>query len=163
MPLQEHRRDPIAISVAVALGPVFTAAGYCMHLIYDSGAVFYFLFCALVIPFVTLLASRSRFLTWQLAVFSLMLSVIFDNLRVNAIDRREIVSVSFLFSGRRNFAFISGSRLSTASLCDAPQPLRLWSADRFARRCVVGRCEAHYSLITDCDSKIDRQPIVEAQ
>jgi hypothetical protein len=97
MPLQEHRRDPIAISVAVALGPVFTAAGYCMHLIYDSGAVFYFLFCALVIPFVTLLASRSRFLTWQLAVFSLMLSVIFDNLRVNAIDRREIVSVSFLF------------------------------------------------------------------
>ena len=97
MPLDNRQRDLIAFCLAVALGPLFTVAGYAMHLIYGAAAVFYFLCCALVIPFVTLASVRFRFLTWQLAVFSMLLSVIVDNLRIGGIRGRDAVTVPFIF------------------------------------------------------------------
>jgi hypothetical protein len=45
----------------------------------------------------TLAADRLKFLAWQMAIVSIVLAVVGDNLRLNAIHRSEIPSVAFGF------------------------------------------------------------------
>jgi hypothetical protein len=97
MPINDRTRDRLALTLAIAQGPACMLIGYSMNLVYSAGAFFFFFWCALVVPFVIVVSTRSGLLTWQLAIASLTLSVIGDNLRVRAIDHREIVSVTFIF------------------------------------------------------------------
>lgn len=97
MPANDRVRDSFACVLAVAQGPLCVLAAYSMHLLYGSAAVFFFLWCALVLPWVIVLSRNVRILIWQLAVVSLTLSVIGDNLRIRAINNRDLLRVTFVF------------------------------------------------------------------
>ena len=97
MPVNDRIRDGCAFVLAVVQGPLFILACDSMHLVYGAGAVFFVLWCALVLPWIILLSRNFRFVTWQEAVLSLALSAIGDNLRIGAIDRRELLKVLFVF------------------------------------------------------------------
>jgi hypothetical protein len=68
-----------------------------MHLIYGSAAVFFFLWCVLVLPWIIVLSRDFKIFIWQLAVVCLALTVIGDNLRIGAINSREFLRVAFVF------------------------------------------------------------------
>jgi hypothetical protein len=69
---------------AIALGPVFLKIGDAIGLAFGAAAIAYFLVGIVIVPLLTFAASRLRFLLWQLAVLSLTVSVIQDNLRSSA-------------------------------------------------------------------------------
>ena len=90
-------RDGVAVALAVALGPVFILIANSLGLIYGTGALFYFLCCALIVPCLTLLSVRFRFLTWQLAVLSLTLSCIGGAVPIGAMGQKGILRAIFVF------------------------------------------------------------------
>jgi len=90
-------RDWLCVAAAILLGPAFQVVGYAGNLLFGAAAFFYFFVCACVIPLLVWNASRLRFAVWQLAVFSMMLSVVGDNLRLRAMHGRELVGVAYVF------------------------------------------------------------------
>ena len=97
MPINDRTRDRLAFALAVAQGPLFALAIYSLHLIFGAAGIFFFLWCALIIPWIILLSSHFRFLTWQLAVVSVILSGLGASLGIEAIKQREMFKVGFVF------------------------------------------------------------------
>ena len=89
-------REWIRLIAAIAVGPVFLLVGYRARLVFAPAAAAYILVCVLIVPLLTVAAGRFRFPAWQLAIISVDLSVIGDNLRLNAIHRSEIPSTAFV-------------------------------------------------------------------
>ncbi|MBZ5722492.1 MAG: hypothetical protein LAO03_19295 [Acidobacteriia bacterium] len=97
-PRGERLREWISLVAAVAIGPASLLIGYKIPgLIFGAAAGAGILLYALVVPLLTLAAGRLKFLAWQLAIISVVLAVIGDNLRLNAIHRSEIPSVAYVF------------------------------------------------------------------
>lgn len=90
-------REWTSVAAAAAIGPVFVIAGYSAGLAFGAGAVGLVLLCVFIVPVLTFAADRLKFLAWQLAIVSIVLAVVGDNLRLNAIHRGEIPSVAFGF------------------------------------------------------------------
>lgn len=94
----QRLREWIVLVAAVAIGPAFLLIGYQIPgLVFGAAAAADVLLCAIVVPLLTLAAGRLKFLVWQLAIISIVLAVIGDNLRVNAINRSQIPSVAYVF------------------------------------------------------------------
>lgn len=89
-------REILALAIAIAIGPLFLIVGYSLHLVFGAGATSYLFVCAIVVPLLTAAGGRLKSVVWQLAIFSIILAVIGDNLRLNAIGGREILSVAFV-------------------------------------------------------------------
>jgi hypothetical protein len=79
-----------SIMTAIAIGPVFLYFGYLAGLVFAAGAIFYFLVSLTIVPVITAFGGRFRFLVWQLAVLSLALSVVIDDLRLEANMRAHL-------------------------------------------------------------------------
>jgi hypothetical protein len=94
-----HRnlRERISLIAATAIGPIFLVVGYRAPPAFAPAAVGYILVCFLIVPLLTAAGGRFKFLAWQLAIFSIDLAVIGDNLRLNAIHRSEIPPTAFVF------------------------------------------------------------------
>src|SRR5579863_1854338 len=110
MPTNDRARVGLACVLAIAQGPLCILAGYSLHLIYGSAAVFFLLWCALILPWIIVLSRDFKIFIWQLAVVCLALSVIGDNLRIGAINSLELLRVAFVF-------------WAVASLLSSPVPI----------------------------------------
>ena len=99
MKLTDVRPTWIGIVAAVANGPVSLKLGHALHLMYAVAALEYFFWCAVVVPFLTLIprSDRMKILTWQLAIASLTFTVIADNLRPGPVPRSEIITTAYVF------------------------------------------------------------------
>jgi hypothetical protein len=94
----ERLREWISLIAAVAIGPAFLLIGYHIPgLIFRAAAEAYILLCAIIVPLLTLAAGRLKFVAWQLAVISIILAMVGDNLRLNANYRSEIPSLAYVF------------------------------------------------------------------
>jgi hypothetical protein len=90
-------RDLISLVAALAIGPL-SLVGYAIPgLIFGAAAAFYFLYCAVVPPLVILIADRLKFLVWQLAIASLTLTVVGDNLRQGRMPGNDVARIMFVF------------------------------------------------------------------
>ena len=95
-----HWREWTGIALAIVTGPAFVQIGYAIPgLVFGASAAFYFASCVIVVPLVTLVASRWRFLAWQLAIVSLSMTILVHNIRLRAIHRSEIPSVVYVLWG----------------------------------------------------------------
>jgi len=90
-------REWVSVAAAAAIGPVFVIVGYSTGVVFGAGAVALVLLCVFIVPVLTLAADRSKFLAWQLAIVSIVLAVVGDNLRLNTIHRSQVPSVAFGF------------------------------------------------------------------
>jgi len=97
MPINDRTRDRVAFALAVLQGPLFVLASASMNLVYAAAGVFFFLWCALIIPWIILLSVHSRFITWQLAVVSLIVSGLGENLGLEVFKHRGMFEVVFVF------------------------------------------------------------------
>ena len=94
----EPLREWISFAAAIALGPTFLLIGYQIHgLVFGAAAGAGIIVCAVVVPLLTIAAGRIKFLAWQVAIVSLTLAVLWDNLRLNAIQRGDIASMVYVF------------------------------------------------------------------
>lgn len=94
----QRLREWISLVAALAIGPAFLLIGYQIPgLIFGAAAGANIVLCAFVVPSLTLAAGRFKFLVWQVAVISIVLAVIGDNLRLNAIHRSQIPSLAYVF------------------------------------------------------------------
>jgi hypothetical protein len=103
-PIQSERlREWLSLVAAIALGPAFLLVG---------GQVpgSYVIVCVLVVPLLTLAAGRLKFMAWQVAILSMTLTVIADNLRDNAIHGGEIPWTVYVF-------------WAMGTLCSSPLPV----------------------------------------
>jgi uncharacterized membrane protein len=92
-----HVRNWGSLLVALALGPTFIVFGYQGHaLVFRAAAGAWILLCAFVVPALAIVAGRFKFLAWQAAIISITLSVIWDNLRLNALQQNDILSLVFV-------------------------------------------------------------------
>lgn len=92
--------EGLSIAAAIALGPVFLFLGYRAHLMFAAGAIAYFALCVAVVPLIVAFGGRFRFLVWQLAALSLALSVVIDDLSIEAVPSahlKEFTGVAFGF------------------------------------------------------------------
>jgi hypothetical protein len=97
-PRGEHLREWTSLVAAIAIGPAFLLLGrHIPGLIFGAAASANILLCAIVVPLLTAAAGRFKFLAWQVAIISIALAVVGDNLRLNAIHRNEIPSVAYVF------------------------------------------------------------------
>jgi len=91
-------REWIGFAAAIALGPGFLFIGDRIPgLIFGAAAGAYILVCLIVVPLLTIAAGRLKFFVWQAATISLALSVIVDNVRINAMHGSEILSATYVF------------------------------------------------------------------
>jgi hypothetical protein len=97
MPINSRTRDRLAFILAVVQGPLFVLAISSMHLIYGAAAIFFVLWCALALPCVIVLSKDFRFITWQLAVVSLIVSGLGANLGIDAFKQSVMLKVVFVF------------------------------------------------------------------
>jgi hypothetical protein len=97
--LTDVQRSWIGIVAAVANGPVSLKLGYALHLMYAVLPSGIFFSCLVAVPFLTLIARshRMKILTWQLAIASLTLTAIADNLRLGPVPRGEIITIAYVF------------------------------------------------------------------
>ena len=86
-----RQNSVIATIAALALGPVFLTIGYFRGLVFAAGPLAYFLVCIVIVPFLTFAAGRLKFLAWQLAIISLTLSVVGDDLRLGIMPSTRIL------------------------------------------------------------------------
>ena len=96
----------VSLAGSVVLGPLFFALGYTANLMFGLAAAAFFVVCLTLVPLLTYTAGRFRFVAWQAAVFSLVLSVIGDDLRLHSIHGREVFSIAYVF-------WVLGSLLSS--------------------------------------------------
>jgi len=94
-PLDQRVREWLIAAGAVAIGPIFLGVGYAANLMFGLAAAAFLWVCAVVVPLLTYASGRLKFLVWQLAVLSLVLSDVGDNLRLHAIQGQEILAVAF--------------------------------------------------------------------
>lgn len=91
-------RDLGALAAAAVLGPASMAIGYRVPgLLFGAAAGAYFVECGLVVPLVVLAAQRIRLFVWQIAVASLTLAVLVDNMRLMSVSSHEALSIVYLF------------------------------------------------------------------
>jgi len=88
-----HWPEWTAIVLAIAIGPAFLGIGYATGLVFRAAAGAYILCCVVVVPLLTVAGGRLKFLVWQLAIVSLSLTVVEDNLRLKAIHSGEIATL----------------------------------------------------------------------
>jgi len=93
----QRMRDWLSVAGAIAIGPAFQVTGYAGNFVFGAAAYFYFWVCACVIPLLVWSALRLRIAVWQIAVLSMALSVVGDNLRLHAIRGREMLQVGYGF------------------------------------------------------------------
>jgi hypothetical protein len=96
-PTSHRLREWVSVAAAGAIGPVFVIVGNSAGLVFRAGAVAFILICVFIVPVLTLAADRLKFLAWQLAIVSIVLAVVGDNIRLNAIHRSQIPTVAFVF------------------------------------------------------------------
>jgi hypothetical protein len=134
-PAREPLREWICLITAIAIGPAFLIIGnYIPGFIYRAAAGAAILLCVIVVPLLTLAAGRLKFLVWQLAIISIALAVIGDNLRLHAIFRSEILPVTYVF-------WAGGTLLSS------PLPIYfLLKPLALRQRCIVGIVIASITL-----------------
>src|SRR5579863_9275557 len=92
--------EGLSVAAAVALGPIFLFLGYRANLMFAAGAIAYLALCVAVVPLIVAFGGRFRFLVWQLAALSLALSVVIDDLSVEAVPSahvKEFTGVAFGF------------------------------------------------------------------
>jgi hypothetical protein len=88
-------QDWVCLIAAIGIGPVCLGIGNRIPgLIFGAAAGYVFLYYLFVIPVLTALGGRLKFIIWQVAVFSVLLSVIAEDLPMHA---SEISSVAFVF------------------------------------------------------------------
>jgi hypothetical protein len=90
-------REYGSILAAIGIGPLFLVIADRVGLLFRAAASGYMLVCVLVIPLLTVLARRFKFLAWQVSVASMAITVISDDLRIHAIHRTEIIPVGYVF------------------------------------------------------------------
>jgi len=93
----KRRHEWIGIAGAVIIGPIFVIMGNGLGLLFAVAAIAYCFVCLVFIPILSLLAGRFIYVAWQLAVFSMALSVIVENVWIRAMRPGEIPSVLFDF------------------------------------------------------------------
>lgn len=94
----QNVREWLSVAAAVVAGPVSSAIGHSMHLVYALAGMFYFLFCATVIPLLAYAAGRLKFLVWQVAIFSLIVTTIYENRSVGVnMGGRELFTMVYFF------------------------------------------------------------------
>lgn len=114
-------REWISGALAFSLGPIFMLSGYSLNLVFGAAGGFYVIVCVLVVPLLIFSAGRIKVLVWQLAIMSLVVSILGDNVRIHAIYRNEIMPVAYVF-----WAF--------GSLLSAPLPVYLFLRPKTVHR-----------------------------
>src|SRR5262249_39760101 len=104
-------REWLFLAAAVLAGPAFGASVNAAGMVYGIAGAFYFVFCATIIPLLSYGAGRFKFLAWQLAVISLVVSCTWDG-----------SSGGFRAHGRELFTWLYFSSFF-AELLSAPLPL----------------------------------------
>jgi hypothetical protein len=90
-------RNWASLAVAVALGPAFIIVGYRIHgLVFGAATGAAIVVCSVVVPLLTMAGGRFWLPVWQVAVISMTLAVVGDNIRLNAMHRNEIASVAYV-------------------------------------------------------------------
>ena len=97
MPINERTRDRLAFVLAVVQGPLYALVSNRMNLVYGAAGAFFFLWCALVLPCVIGLSRNFRFIVWQLAVVSVILSGLGESLGLEPFKQRAMLKVIFVF------------------------------------------------------------------
>ena len=82
--------------IAVIWGPAIMVFGYRIGMPFLSPLV-YVLVCFTIVPAIMAFSGRLKFLNWQIAVLSLALSILGDNLRLHAIRDVELFQVPAFF------------------------------------------------------------------
>ncbi|MGA8274627.1 MAG: hypothetical protein WB919_23930, partial [Candidatus Sulfotelmatobacter sp.] len=118
-------REWVSIFLAIAIGPAFLLIGNSIPgLIYRAAAGAYFLCCVLVVPIPIFIADRFKFLAWQLAIGSLALTLVEDNLKSHAMRLTDIKEIAgFVFA-----LWIAGTLLSS------PLPIYILVRRKLAER-----------------------------
>jgi len=109
--VKRQSREWLFLTAAVFAGPAFVACVNAGHMVYGVAGGFYFVFCATIIPLLTYGAGRFKFLAWQIAVISLVVSGTWDG-----------SSGGFQVHGRELFTWLYFSSFF-AELLSAPLPL----------------------------------------
>ncbi|MGA9389504.1 MAG: hypothetical protein WBV69_03570 [Candidatus Sulfotelmatobacter sp.] len=92
-----HIQDWVSLAAAVGLGPAFLLIGYQIPgLVFAASAGAWILLCAVVVTLLTAFG-RPKLLVWQVAVTSITLAVIGDNIQTNVVQRNEILSTAYVF------------------------------------------------------------------
>jgi hypothetical protein len=105
----------MSIPASISIGPLFLLLGYETNLMFGAAAGMYFLICAGPVPLLVAFAGRFRFLVWQLAALSLAISVVIDDLRVEANVGAHL----------KEYAGIALGFWAIASVLSAPLPIFL--------------------------------------
>jgi hypothetical protein len=103
-------RDWIGLVAAIASGPIFVQIGHALGVVFGAAALLYFLWCAIVVPVPVLIASRLKFVVWQLGIASLIFAAINDDLQSGSFRMREM----------RGFVFVSWAM---GALLSSPVPV----------------------------------------
>jgi hypothetical protein len=82
--------EALSIAAAIALGPAFLFLGYWARLMFAAGAIVYLAVCVAVVPLIVAFGGRFRFVVWQLAALSLALSVVIDDLSIEAVPSAHL-------------------------------------------------------------------------
>ena len=91
-------RQWICLIVAIAIGPVFLLTGYHIPgLMYGAAAAAVIGVWVIVVPWLTIAAGDFKLLVWQISILSITCAIIGDNLRLNAIHRKELVGAAYVF------------------------------------------------------------------
>jgi hypothetical protein len=84
-------RDWIALITALAIGPMFIPiCGLIPGISFASAMGFFFIYCAIGIPLVTVIAKRWRIATWQIACASIAITYFFSGVRDTNLDRVDV-------------------------------------------------------------------------
>jgi hypothetical protein len=88
----------ISLVAAVAAGPAFLLVGYHVSgLVFRAAAGAGLIVFILVVPLLVALAGALRFIVWQVAIASMTVTVIADDLRLHAMHQSEIAPTTFVF------------------------------------------------------------------
>lgn len=97
-PTGQRVREWGSLIAAAAIGPTFLLLGYHVPgLVFRTAAGADIFLCALIVPALVFVAGRRKFVAWQLAIISITLAVLGDNIRLNAIHHGEILEMAFVF------------------------------------------------------------------
>lgn len=111
--LDSRKFEWLSIPASISIGPLFLLLGYEMNLMFGAGAAIYFAICLSVVPLVVAFGGRFRFLVWQLGALSLALSVVIDDLRVEANPGAHL----------KEYAGVGLAFWAIASVLSAPLPI----------------------------------------
>ena len=90
-------RDCVGLVAAVSIGPLLQLLGNLYPALSFAGGALFLLVCAVVVPLIVMLSGRLRFVVWQIAIFSIIISTVTVDLRAQAMRASEIPSVTYVF------------------------------------------------------------------